>query len=79
MKVKLDDFDFGFTSVAEDELPAAKALDGEKAKSQKLYDAIIPLLANLKKDADKSPYIHWPNRVEKIDAFIEKLDSILAE
>lgn len=79
MKVKLDDFDFGFTSVSEDELPAVKALGDEKAKSQKMYDAILPLLNNLKKDADKSPYIHWPNRVEKIDSFIEKLDSILSE
>lgn len=79
MKVKLDDFDFGFTSISEEDLPATKALDGEKAKSQKMYDAILPLLNNLKKDADNSPYIHWPNRVEKIDAFIEKLESILGE
>ena len=30
-----------------------------------------------KKDADKKPIIEWPNRAEKIDQFIKKLDRIL--
>jgi hypothetical protein len=40
---------------------------------------IMPLLKNLEKDADKNAYIHWPNRKEKIQQFIKKLDGLLAE
>jgi len=40
-------------------------------------DAVMPLLTNLKKDADKNPIINWPNRGEKIDLFITKLNKIL--
>jgi hypothetical protein len=36
-------------------------------------------LKNLEKDADKNAYIHWPNRKEKIQQFIKKLDGLLAE
>jgi hypothetical protein len=43
-----------------------------------MYAAIMPLLVNLKKDADKNPIINWPNRAEKIDLFIDKLNKILA-
>ena len=46
------------------------------AKAQALYNAIIPLLNNLKKNPEK-PNIVWPDRVKKIDEFIEKLDTIL--
>lgn len=43
-----------------------------------MYDAIMPLLINLKKDANKNPIINWPNRGAKIDQFITKLNNILA-
>ena len=74
-----DIFDFGFTAVDENELPAvkdvnikaevyeAKGLDTQE-KLDKLYNAIIPLLNNLKKNPEKE-YILWPNRVEKVEEF----------
>ena len=67
------DFDFGFTTSSEEEI---KQEGNDKA--QAMYDAIMPLLTNLKKDADKNPIINWPNRGEKIDLFITKLNKILA-
>jgi len=82
-----EDFDFGFTSVSEDEF---KKRENEVAKQvrtqtkkessdkiQKMYDMIIPLLKNLQKDADEKQYIFWPNRKEKIDSFIAKLDELM--
>lgn len=68
----LDDFDFGFTTSSEEEI---KQEGNDKA--QAMYNAILPLLKNLKKDADKNPIINWPNRAKKIDEFINKLDKIL--
>jgi hypothetical protein len=67
------DFDFGFTTMGEEEI---KAEGNDKAKA--MYDSIMPLLLNLKKDADKNPIINWPNRAAKIDHFITKLNKILA-
>ena len=43
------DFDFGFTTSSEEEI---KQEGTDKAKH--MYDAIMPLLTNLKKDADKN-------------------------
>lgn len=67
------EFDFGFTTGTEDDY---KQEGYDKAKA--LYDAIMPLLLNLKKDADKNPIINWPDRAAKIDLFITKLNKILA-
>ena len=72
-------FDFGFTAVDESELEAFKTIKSEatsasaevealEEKVSRLYNAILPLLTNLKKDPDKD-YILWPNITEKIDAF----------
>jgi hypothetical protein len=73
-KLDIDlDFDFGFTTSTEEEI---KQEGYDKARA--MYDAIMPLLANLTKDADKNPIINWPNRAEKIDLFITKLNKILA-
>jgi hypothetical protein len=73
-KLDIDlDFDFGFTTSSEEEI---KQEGYDKARA--MYDAIMPLLANLNKDADKNPIINWPNRAEKIDLFITKLNKILA-
>ena len=65
-----------------------KALSAEKAKGDvevkantnqekldKLYNAITPLLNNLKKNPEKD-YILWPNRVEKVDQFEDMLRKI---
>ena len=81
-----DFFDFGFTAVDESELKAvqevskkaetlgANALNTQE-KLDKLYNAIQPLLANLKKNPEKE-YILWPNRVEKVDQFEDMLRKI---
>ena len=47
------------------------------SKVETMYKMIIPLLQNLTKDADKREYIYWPDRKQKIDAFIKKLDQIV--
>jgi len=78
-----DMFDFGFTAVDESELQAVQ--DAQKAvgdvsveartsqdKLDKLYNAIIPLLNNLKKNPEKE-YILWPNRIDKVEKFEEHL------
>lgn len=81
-----DFFDFGFTAVDEDELQSVQ--DAQKAvgdvaveaktaqeKLDKLYNAVIPLLNNLKKNPEKD-YILWPNRLEKVEAFEDHLQGI---
>ena len=81
-----DMFDFGFTAVDEDELQAvqqtaALASDAEQLATttqerlDKLYNAIIPLLNNLKKNPEKD-YILWPNRLEKVEEFETHLQEI---
>lgn len=80
------DFDFGFTAVDETELQAVKEAQKEKEslgasalntqeKIDKLYNAIQPLLLNLKKNPEKD-YILWPNRIEKVDQFEDMLRKI---
>jgi len=79
-------FDFGFTAVDEEELQAvqktaALASDAEQAaqstqeKLDNLYNAIIPLLNNLKKNPEKE-YILWPDRLSKVEAFEDYLQKI---
>lgn len=81
-----DDFDFGFTAVDEAELEAVQkaAETAETASStsaelqekiDKLYNAITPLLNNLKKNPEKD-YILWPNRLEKVEQFEDYLQAI---
>ena len=68
-------FDFGFTLVDEDELDVAKEVAASSAsastaqtKLDNLYNAITPLLNNLKANPEKE-YIKWPIRVDKVEAF----------
>ena len=68
-------FDFGFTLVDEAELDVAKEVASSSATSaatqdrlDNLYNAITPLLNNLKANPEKE-YIKWPNRVDKVEAF----------
>lgn len=81
-----DMFDFGFTAVDEDELQAvqqtaALANDAEQLATttqerlDNLYNAITPLLNNLKQNPEKD-YILWPNRLEKVEQFESHLQSI---
>ena len=81
-----DDFDFGFTAVDENELDAVKqandtaqkmavGVDATQDKIDRLYNAIPPLLNNLKKNPEKD-YILWPNRLEKVEQFESMLQGI---
>jgi uncharacterized protein Yka (UPF0111/DUF47 family) len=81
-----DFFDFGFTAVDEEELQtvqavtsAAKAVEQEAKDVQdrldKLYNAIIPLLNNLKKNPEKE-YILWPDRLRKVEQFEDYIQQI---
>ena len=81
------DFDFGFTAVDENELEAVQKVTTEASstsaslqeteeKLNKLYNAILPLLTNLKKNPEKE-YILWPNRVEKIEQFEDLITGII--
>ena len=83
---ELLDFDFGFTAVDENELEAVQKVTSEASsasataqeledKLNKLYNSILPLLSNLKKNPEKE-YILWPNRTEKIEQFEDLLRKI---
>lgn len=78
-----DIFDFGFTAVDEDELQVVQQAtetltqvssnaEAAQEKLDKLYNAVMPLLTNLKANPEKE-YILWPNRTEKIEEFEQKL------
>ncbi len=83
------DFDFGFTAVDETELEAVQqsqaviSQTSETAaaleeKVNKLYNAILPLLSNLKLNPEKE-YIYWPNRIAKVEQFEEYIANIVKE
>jgi len=79
-------FDFGFTAVDETELDAVQeaqnaanensttASELEK-RLDNLYNAVQPLLSNLKKNPEKE-YILWPNRLDKIEEFETHIQNI---
>lgn len=80
-------FDFGFTAVDEDELEAVQSVKAEagtaaatsqqmEEKLNKLYNSILPLLSNLKKNPEKE-YIYWPNRVAKVEQFEDLISGII--
>jgi hypothetical protein len=74
-----DIFDFGFTAVDEDELDAVvettKAATSYEERLDKLYNAVIPLLNNLKKNPEKE-FLKWPNRLEKVEQFETHITNI---
>lgn len=85
--MKDDIFDFGFSAISEDELQVVESSKSQveelqqqlkvvDKKAQRLYNAFMPLLDNLRKNPEKE-YIYWPDRVGKIDAFESKLSDIL--
>ncbi len=87
MSNNLLDFDFGFTAVDENELEAVQSVKSEVStasanvqeledKLNRLYNSILPLLTNLKKNPEKE-YILWPNRVEKIEQFEDLITEII--
>ena len=80
-------FDFGFTAVDESEIDAVvqevqkSSTDAAEIKTlenkvNNLYNAILPLLTNLKKNPEKD-YILWPHRTEKIEQFEEHIRKII--
>jgi ubiquinone/menaquinone biosynthesis C-methylase UbiE len=82
-----DMFDFGFTAVDEAELEAVKSASITvksanntvaelEDKLNRLYNAILPLLSNLKKNPEKE-YIYWPNRIDKIEQFEDMISKIV--
>ena len=87
MSIDIDKFDFGFTAVDENELEAVQKLSTEAStvaasaeqneeKLNSLYNAILPLLSNLKANPEKD-YIYWPNRTEKVEAFEDLISGIV--
>jgi hypothetical protein len=87
MSNNLLDFDFGFTAVDENELEAVQSVKSEVStasanvqeledKLNRLYNSILPLLTNLKKNPEKE-YILWPNRVAKIEQFEDLISGII--
>jgi len=87
MSIDINKFDFGFTAVDENELEAVQKLSTEAStvaasaeqneeKLNKLYNAILPLLSNLKANPEKD-YIYWPNRTEKVEAFEDLIAGII--
>ena len=87
MSIDIDAFDSGFTAVDENELEAVQKLSNEAStvaasaeeneeKLNKLYNAILPLLSNLKANPEKD-YIYWPNRTEKVEAFEDHIAGII--
>jgi peptidoglycan hydrolase CwlO-like protein len=81
-----DFFDFGFTVVDETELnsyqeaqseieKSTAEVDAAQEKIDALYDAVQPLLNNLKSSPEKD-YILWPDRLKKIEAFEDHLKKI---
>ena len=78
-----DIFDFGFTAVDENELEAVQKanqvvestssnVEELQEKVDKLFNAVQPLLNNLKANPEKK-YIYWPNRIEKVEQFEDHL------
>tara|TARA_B100000575_G_C23087784_1_gene626994 strand:+ start:186 stop:449 length:264 start_codon:yes stop_codon:yes gene_type:complete len=81
-----DIFDFGFTAVDENELDVVQKVQSEslalnseatdvRDRLDKLYNAIVPLLNNLKKNPEKE-YILWPDRLTKVEQFETHLQKI---
>lgn len=79
-------FDFGFTAVDEEELQAVQqtteqltqatsAAETTQERLDKLYNAITPLLNNLKQNPEKE-YIYWPNRLQKVEEFEDFIQNI---
>lgn len=85
--IKLDEsFDFGFSIVDEGELEVLQeaqdtitSVSAEAAtleeRLNKLYEMVMPLLNNLAKNPDKN-YIYWPDRLNKIEQFRDRLDKV---
>jgi hypothetical protein len=88
----MSDDDFGFSLVSEQELKVHEELLKQKLDEQSssnvktttelidkinaLRAMIMPLLLNLAKDPGKE-YIRWPDRAEKIQVFIQRVNEFV--
>lgn len=81
-----DIFDFGFSFANEDELEVVQqataqveettsSVQSTQERLDKLYNAVQPLLNNLKQNPEKE-YILWPNRLDKIEQFEDHIQKI---
>jgi hypothetical protein len=82
-----NDFGFSFVDDAYEEVKEVKEklekdysssisqIEDLQARLDKMYSSIELFLDNLCKNPEKST-IHWPNRVEKIQSFKKKLETI---
>lgn len=62
---------------AKKKLAALEQQDGpNRQKLEQMHRMIMPLLFNLKQNPE-SEIIKWPNREEKINEFIAKLDALV--
>ena len=71
----LQSSDWYVTRKAEAGTAAATSQQMEE-KLNKLYNSILPLLSNLKKNPEKE-YIYWPNRVAKVEQFEDLISGII--
>lgn len=75
IKMKLDESDdFGFTFADSNEIKAK--VETTENKLEGLRNMIMPLLKNLMKNPDKDTIV-WPNRKQKIEDFIKKMDAYI--
>jgi len=82
-------FDFGFTAISEDELEVVQkaqtdltdlnhTAEDAQDRLNNLYNAILPLLSNLKANPEKD-YIYWPNRTGKVEEFEDMITKIVKD
>jgi hypothetical protein len=85
-----EDYDFGFSFVDEDYeevkevntklnkdySDSQQKIDDLQTRLETLYNAVVPFLDNLCKNPEKSTIL-WPNRVEKIQNYKKKLETIV--
>jgi len=81
---KDQDWDFGFSFVSDEEMKAQELALSEKLKSVQsgskeqvdaLKGLIMAFLNNMIKDPEK-PWIYWPNRVERVREFMDRINKI---
>lgn len=73
-EIDLEDFDFGFTGVSSTDIVGIDQYNDTIDRVNKIKKMMMPLLNNLlKQDGD---YIYWPNRKEKIEEFIKKMNEV---
>ena len=71
----IDENDFGFSFVGEDEINQQSEVEDLRSRITQLRSMFLPLLVNLNKNPDKE-MIKWPNRKELLDKQIEKLKQL---